>query len=409
MIVLSLVFLATAYGSAFAHPSVRRDVSVTLPLEGGLNLARLASIVESDQARAVALMQRPHVGGQKRRSPSTSVDATNTAVYFTVQVGIGEPASQYTLLLDTGSGNTWVGANSSNPYHSTSTSHNTGKSSVNYGSGSFSGTEYTDKLDLGNGLVINDQSIGAANKTSGFEGDFDGILGIGPTDLTTGTLSDSDQSTVPTVVDGLKSQGKIREEILGMFYPPYAEQTSGSVTFGGVDDSHYTGPLSYVPITKTEPAGYYFGVNQTISYGDVEITSGAVSGIVDSGTSLILLASDHFKAYAEATGATQDSNTKMLSLPKDQFRNIKPLNFHIGDKTWTLNANAQIWPRSLNTALGGDDDHVYFVVGNLGERSGSGFDFINGYMFMQRFYTVFDSSNSRVGFATTKYTNSEAN
>lgn len=49
------------------------------------------------------------------------------------------------------------------------------------------------------------------------------------------------------------------------------------------------------------------------------------------------------------------------------------------------------------------------VSTKLGSESGAGFDFINGYMFMQRFYTVFDSTNSRVGFATTKYTQSEAN
>lgn len=45
----------------------------------------------------------------------------------------------------------------------------------------------------------------------------------------------------------------------------------------------------------------------------------------------------------------------------------------------------------------------------LGSESDEGFDFINGYMFMQRFYTVFDTTNSRVGLATTQYTNSEAN
>lgn len=46
----------------------------------------------------------------------------------------------------------------------------------------------TDKVDLGNGLVINSQSIGVAdkNKTTGFSSDIDGILGIGPADLSAG-------------------------------------------------------------------------------------------------------------------------------------------------------------------------------------------------------------------------------
>ena len=74
---------------------------------------------------------------------------------------------------------------------------------------------------------------------------------------------------------------------------------------------------------------------------------------------------DHYEAYVNATGASEDKDTGMLSLPKAQFANLKPLTFHIGGKDWTLNANAQIWPRSLNTALGGDDEHVYLVVGNV--------------------------------------------
>jgi hypothetical protein len=117
----------------------------------------------------------------------------------------------------------------------------------------------------------------------------------------------------------------------------------------------------------------------------------------------------------------------MLSLTNDQFENLQPLNFIIGGQTWALSANGQIWPRSMNTALGGDNDHVYLVIGDvsdlcaqyymklrciatqLGSESGEGFDFINGYHFMERFYIVFDTTNSQVGFATTQYTDSQAN
>lgn len=74
---------------------------------------------------------------------------------------------------------------------------------------------------------------------------------------------------------------------------------------------------------------------------------------------------DHYNAYVNATGAVLDNGTNMLSLPKDQYDKLQPLNFNIGGKTWALNANAQIWPRSLNTALNGDDDHIYLVVGDV--------------------------------------------
>lgn len=56
---------------------------------------------------------------------------------------------------------------------STSTGHAV---SVSYGSGSFSGTEFTDTVALSSQLKITKQSIGVASKSRGFDG-FDGILG----------------------------------------------------------------------------------------------------------------------------------------------------------------------------------------------------------------------------------------
>ena len=47
--------------------------------------------------------------------------------------------------------------------------------SVSYGSGSFSGEQYTDTLTLGD-LTITNQGISVASQSSGFQG-VDGILG----------------------------------------------------------------------------------------------------------------------------------------------------------------------------------------------------------------------------------------
>jgi Eukaryotic aspartyl protease len=75
--------------------------------------------------------------------------------------------------------------------------------SVTYGSGSFEGLEYIDQVTLDSALVIKKQSIGDAEFSEGFS-NVDGILGIGPTDLTEDTVSG--QSTVPTVTDNLWTQ-----------------------------------------------------------------------------------------------------------------------------------------------------------------------------------------------------------
>ena len=57
----------------------------------------------------------------------------------------------------------------------------------------------TDDVKLG-AVTIKGQSIGVATKSVGFDG-VDGILGIGPVDLTLGTLSPDTSSSIPTVTD----------------------------------------------------------------------------------------------------------------------------------------------------------------------------------------------------------------
>ena len=52
---------------------------------------------------------------------------------------------------------------------------------------------------------------------------------------------------------------------------------------------------------------------------------------------------------------------------------------------------------------------MYLIVGDLGTNSGEGFDFVDGMTFLERFYYVWDVTNSRVGFATTEYTTATTN
>ncbi|KAI0032786.1 aspartic peptidase domain-containing protein [Vararia minispora EC-137] len=328
------------------------------------------------------------------------------AVTYTTQVGVGNPATQYTLLIDTGSSNTWVGANKR--YTQTSTSKNTGnRVNVGYGSGQFSGTEYTDQVSLSSDLVIQNQSIGVASSARGFT-DVDGILGIGPVDLTQGTVSST--GSVPTVTDNLFRQGTIPTESIGISYVPTtssSEIANGELDFGGVDTAKTSGDVTFVPITSTSPASNYWGIDQTVSYNGQQILNSA--GIVDTGTTLVLIATDAFQKYQKATGATLDQTTGLLTLTEAQFSNLQPLVFTVGGTQFALSANAQIWPRSLNSQLGGEAGKIYLVVSDLGNNSGQGLDFINGFTFLQRFYSIYDTTNSQVGLAPTPFTDAETN
>ncbi|KAF8267326.1 acid protease [Lactarius quietus] len=349
------------------------------------------------------------VNALSRDATGDTIDVTDAAMTYTASVGVGSPATDYTLLIDTGSSNTWVGANEK--YKKTSTSKDTGNSvSVSYGSGSFSGTEYTDQVTLSPAFVVKNQSIGVASTSQGFAG-VDGILGIGPVDLTDGTIGGS--TPVPTITDSLFKQGAISTESIGIFYQPSTSASAvsnGELTFGGIDSSKITGDVKYVPITSTSPASNYWGIDQSVTYGSGgESILSSTSGIVDTGTTLVLIATDAFQKYQEVTGATLDQTTGLLKITASQFENLKSLVFNIGGVQYELTPNAQIWPRELNSELGGTNGDIYLVVSDLGTQSGKGLDFINGFTFLQRFYSVYDVTNSQVGLATTAFTDAETN
>ncbi|KAI0031775.1 aspartic peptidase domain-containing protein [Vararia minispora EC-137] len=401
MLLLPLALAAVAA----ATPVVVRDNLVSLKFAKHINITGPQHIVLADQARARALRERAQAKLEGRAIVNTP--ATNAAVSYLANVGVGSPATQYSLIIDTGSSNTWVGAGRA--FVRTSTSTSTGRRvAVTYGSGSFSGTEFTDTVTLGTGLTISGQSIGVASTSTGFSG-VDGIVGIGPVDLTAGTVANT--ATVPTVTDNLFRLGLISANEIAVSFEPTTSLsiTNGELTWGGTDSSKFTGTISFTPVTRTSPASEFWGIDQSVRYGTSTNILSSTAGIVDTGTTLVLLATNAFSAYQRATGGVLDNNTGLLRLTSAQFNNLQSLFFTTNGVTFELTPNAQLWPRALNTAIGGVAGDFYLIVNDLGTPSGQGLDFINGQTFLERFYSVFDTANKRVGFATTSFTGATTN
>lgn len=173
------VSAAPARANLFSVPLFKRVGNITA--EGFLN---------REKARMASLSFAATTG---------NAPAINEDISYVVRTVVG--TQTFYLIVDTGSSNTWVGAETKYVKSSTGTSLSKNVS-VSYGSGSFSGTEYTDTVTLG-GLAVVKQSIGVASKTAGFSR-VDGILGVGPVDLTRGTVTDT--NLVPTVLNNLYSQ-----------------------------------------------------------------------------------------------------------------------------------------------------------------------------------------------------------
>jgi hypothetical protein len=294
--------------------------------------------------------------------------------------------------LTTTASNTWCGAQS--PCEKTSTGRSTGGTiSVSYGSGSFSGTEYTDRVAFG-GLTVSSQSIGAASSASGFTG-VDGIIGFGPVDLTTDTVSNAD--TVPTFMDNLYAQGTISSEVLGVYFKPEAgsddNDANGELTLGGVDSSKYTGALTYFPTLQSGAASSYWGISiASFTYGSTVLASSA-TGIVDTGTTLIYIPTSAYNRFLSAAGGQTDSSSGLAAFTTKPTANF---NIKFGSTTYTLTPAQYLIPSSQYQSFGVSSGKYYAWVTDGGS---SGVNTIIGQKFLENYYSVYDTTNQRIGFA----------
>ncbi|KAJ3799683.1 family A1 protease [Lentinula aff. detonsa] len=404
-VVLSLL----VFGVAAAPLAPSQSSCLSIPIQKHVNVTGGHNLVNAGHSRARSFRDRTvskHNSSTKRQE----VPVVNEAITYIAEIAVGADNQTFHLLVDTGSSNTWVGANASYTYVPSSSSVWTDDIViVDYGSGYFFGASF---LTLSNDLVITNQSIGVADFQQGFTS-MDGVLGIGPVDLTDGTILGSlaPVTTVPTVSDNLFNQGVISTEVIGVSFVPTtgaANEPDGELIFGDVGgSSRYTGQITYTCVTPSSPRETdYWGITQSISYGDTEIMASAI-GVVDTGTTLNYMPTDTFNAYINTTGGIYDEVTGLYEITEEQYNALDDLIFIIGGTDFPLTPNAQIWPRDLNENIGGEAGKIYLAA--VATEPVENLNFINGYVFLERYFSIFDNSNSRVGFAVTPYTNATTN
>ncbi|KAF5695998.1 hypothetical protein FGLOB1_13882 [Fusarium globosum] len=381
---VTLTLAAAAVVSA--SPLEPRAKTAVLPLKHVVKASSIKAIVQKGQAR----IRKVNGEGSFHVDAVSSGTVTNEDVSYVAPVVIG--GKTWNLIVDTGSSNTWCGAQTK--CEPTSTGKSTGGSvSVSYGSGQFSGTEYKDKVSFG-GLSVAAQSIGAASSASGFSG-VDGIIGFGPVDLTESTVSNAD--TVPTFMDNLYSQGSISSEVLGVSFKPESgsddSDANGELTLGGVDSSKYTGSLTYFPTLTSGQASQYWGISVSgFTYGSTSLGSG--SGIVDTGTTLIYIPTSAYNKFLSAAGGSTDSSSGLAAFTKKPTANF---GIKFGSTTYTLTPAQYLVPTAQYSNFGLSSGKYYAWINDGGS---SGVNIIIGQKFLENYYSVYDTTNSRIGFAT---------
>ncbi|KAG2363305.1 aspartic peptidase domain-containing protein [Suillus spraguei] len=380
--------------SITGSPVEVRNSRIILPMTSGLHFSNGTNPVQRDDVRLI------------------DVTLDNAYVFSSVTIGVGGHLRtiSYRLIVNTASAITWIGANKryrpfSNTWFPISITYP-------YSEYFFAGTLCTDTVEITDGNAVDDMTIGGATETRGVA-PFDGMLGMGPRSLSRGLIPTQPERTLETVTERLFMQGSISQPLVGLFFKPSMDSVNldnGRLVFGDQDPGFNIGNIAYTPRTSRMPASDYWGIDQSIEYGDTEILP-LTSGIVDSGMTFIFIASDAYEVYKRVTGAYPDPRTGMLSISLRQYNALLPLEFHISGQTYKLSPNGQIWPRQLNYMIQGIEDGIYLVIKSLDKPTGHGIDFCLGYAFLQRFYSVFDafSASPRVGFATTPYTNAFTN
>ena len=148
---------------------------------------------------------------------------------------------------------------------------------IQYGSGACSGFLSEDVLTLG-GATIKGQTFAEVTKEPGvafIAAKFDGIMGLAFQTI-------SVDHVVPPFYN-MVSQGLVDEAVFAFYLNRHGED--GELTVGGTDPSHYTGPISYVPLTNET---YWMFAMDDLSVGGVSYCKDEpCHAIADSGTSLL--------------------------------------------------------------------------------------------------------------------------
>ncbi|KAK7967697.1 uncharacterized protein PG986_001974 [Apiospora aurea] len=265
-----------------------------------------------------------HVGGTtsvQRRYFNTNVIGVYGAAYLAeLTVGTSASPQKVDVLLDTGSFELWVnpdcgksnvpafcrGFGQYDPTKSSTAQNLAQGFSIQYGSGSSSGTYYTDNIYI-SGARIADQQFGVAN-TSDLV--WFGIMGLGR-GKGNGFLN------YDTILDSVMAQGYANSRLfsldLGSQGGPAGPVVSGEIVFGGVDKNKYAGNLVKVAIDGADAHYTVLLTGLTHRPPTAQTNSPVLDNltpftiIVDSGTTLSLLPQALVEALAaQFPGATSD-------------------------------------------------------------------------------------------------------
>ncbi|UKZ76253.1 hypothetical protein TrVFT333_003952 [Trichoderma virens FT-333] len=246
---------------------------------------------------------------------------------------------------------------------------------------SLTGFISNDVVTIGD-LKIQKQDFAEATSEPGLAfafGRFDGILGLGYDTISVNGI-------IPPFYQMVNQ--KLLDEPVFAFYLGSGDEGSEAV-FGGVDESHYSGKIEYIPLRRKA----YWEVDlDSIAFGDEVAELENTGAILDTGTSLNVLPSGLAELLNAEIGAKKGFGGQ-YTVDCSKRDSLPDITFSLAGSKYSLPAT----------------DYIIEMSGNC-ISSFQGMDFpepvgplvILGDAFLRRYYSVYDLGKNAVGLAKAK-------
>jgi len=294
--------------------------------------------------------------------------------------------NSFPVLFDTGSHLIWLrgpnlafsfkSGNSWTPYNHPKTSLSEKACSIQYLKGNLEGTSYQDSLTWDGSST----TIWVMEAESGVDLDyneFNGIVG-----MSYGTTSDACTSNF---MGSLVSSGIVEHDIFAFYLT--GDTTGNDMVVGG-----YKEELSYVTIPL-----YYSDIFWMVKAGGMNYYKTDIKMIVDTGTSLILmntvLGARMFRKRADFSDWVNTGGVSLYKTTMPCTDVFKDLHFYLGDVEMILR---------VEDYTVSDSGYCLLPIMPFTKQYSYQEDVLLGDVWIRKFGTVFDRTNSQVKFVSTK-------